>query len=74
MFSELNWLGAVLFGLGVLVVGALTWWVIVQAARRRYNARDSGRSDFSRRLNSDDDGGRLPSPQTGSRPVAEADQ
>ena len=58
MFSELNWLGAVLLGLGVLMVGALAWWVIVQAVRRRYNARDSGRPDFGRRLNSDDDGGR----------------
>ncbi len=58
MFSELYWLGAVLLGLGVLVVGALAWWVIAQAVHRRYNARDSGRSDFSRRLNSDDDGGR----------------
>ena len=58
MFSELTWLGTVLLGLGVLVVGALAWWVIVQAVRRRYNARDSGRSDFSRRLAPDDDGGR----------------
>ncbi len=55
MFSELNWLGAVLLGLGLLVVGALTWWVIVQAVRRRYNVRDSGRPDFSRRLKPDDD-------------------
>ena len=37
MFSELNWLGAVLLGLGVLVIGALTWWVIVQAVHRRDN-------------------------------------
>ena len=58
MFSELTWLGAVLLGLGVLVVGALAWWAIMQAAHRRANARDSGRSDFSRRLNPDDDGGR----------------
>ncbi len=55
MFSELTWLAAVLLGLGVLVVGALTWWVIVQAVHRRDNARDSGRSDFSRRLKPDDD-------------------
>ncbi len=62
MFSELTWLGAVLLGLGVLVVGALAWLVIMQAVRRRANARDGGRdggrSDFSRRLNPDDDGGR----------------
>ncbi len=58
MFSELTWLGTVLLGLGVLVVGALAWWVIVQAIQRRNNARDDGRSDFSRRLNPDDDGGR----------------
>ncbi len=58
MFFELTWLAAVLLGLGVLVVGALAWWAIVQAVQRRYNARDNGRSDFSRRLNSDDDGGR----------------
>ncbi len=55
MFSELNWLGAVLLGLGLLVVGALTWWVIVQAVHRRDNARDGGRPDFSRRLKPDDD-------------------
>jgi uncharacterized membrane protein len=58
MFSELTWLGTVLLGLGVLVVGALALWVIVQAIQRRYNARHSGRPDFSHRLNSDDDGGR----------------
>ena len=29
--------------------------VIVQVIRRRDNARDGGRSDFSRRLNPDDD-------------------
>jgi hypothetical protein len=58
MFSELYWLGAVLLALGVLVVGALAWWAIMQAVHRRANARDSGRSDFSHRLNSDDDGGR----------------
>ncbi len=58
MFSELTWLGSVLLGLGVLVVGALAWWAIMQAVRRRYNARTDGRSDFSRRLNSVDDGGR----------------
>jgi hypothetical protein len=58
MFSELTWLAAVLLGLGVLVVGVLAWWAIMQAVHRRYNARDSGRSDFSRRLNPDDDGGR----------------
>ncbi len=40
MFSELNWLGAVLLGLGVLVVGALAWWVIVRATRDRAIARD----------------------------------
>jgi len=51
MFSELNWLGAVLLGLGLLVLGALAWWVIVQAVHRRDNARDGGRPDFSRRLN-----------------------
>ena len=55
MFSELNWLGAVLLGLGVLVIGALTWWVVVQAVHRRDNTRDGGRSDFSRRLKPDDD-------------------
>ena len=55
MFSELTWLGAVLLGLGVLVVGALAWWMIVQEVRRRDNARDGGRSDFSRRLNPDED-------------------
>ena len=58
MFSELTWLGAVLLGLGVLVVGALAWWAIMQAVHRRANDSGSGRSDFSRRLNSDDDGGR----------------
>ncbi len=58
MFSELNWLGAVLLGLGVLVIGALTWWVFVRAVHRRDNARDGGRSDFSRRLKPDDNGGR----------------
>jgi len=58
MFSELNWLGAALLGLGVLVIGALTWWVIVQAVHGRDNARDGGRPDFSRRLKPDDDGGR----------------
>ena len=55
MFSELNWLGAVLLGLGVLVIGALTWWVIVQAIHRRDNARDDRGPDFNRRLNPDDD-------------------
>ncbi len=55
MFSELNWLGAVLLGLGVLIVVALAWWVIVQAVHRRDNARDGGRSDYSRRLKPDDD-------------------
>ncbi len=40
MFSELTWLAAVLLGLGVLVVGALTLWVIVRAARDRAIARD----------------------------------
>ena len=58
MFSELNWLGAVFSGLGVLVIGALTWWGIVRAVHRRDNARDGGRPDFSRRLKPDDDGGR----------------
>ncbi len=55
MFSELTWLGAVLLGLGVIIVVALASWVIVQVIRRRDNARDGGRSDFSRRLNPDDD-------------------
>jgi hypothetical protein len=58
MFSELTWLGAILLGLGVLIVGALAGWVIVQAIRRRDDAHDGSRSDFSRRLNSDDNGGR----------------
>jgi hypothetical protein len=40
MFSEVTWLGAVLLGLGVLVVGTLAWWVIVRAARDRAIARD----------------------------------
>ena len=40
MFSELTWLGAVLLGLGVLVVGALAWSVIVRAVRDRAIARD----------------------------------
>ncbi len=39
MFSELTWLAAVLLGLGVLVVGALAWWVIVRAARDRFGSR-----------------------------------
>ncbi len=55
MFSELTWLGAVLLGLGVIIVVALASWVIVQVIRRRDNARDGGRSDFSRRLKPDDD-------------------
>jgi len=35
MFSELKWLGAIVLGLGVLIVMALAWWVIVQVVRRR---------------------------------------
>ncbi len=40
MFSELNWLGAIILGLGVLVVGVAALWVIVRAARDRTIARD----------------------------------
>jgi hypothetical protein len=40
MFHELMWLGVVLAVVGVLVVGALAWWVIVRAVRDRAIARD----------------------------------
>ena len=40
MFSELNWLAAVLLGLGVLVVGIPAVWMIVRTARDRAIARD----------------------------------
>ncbi len=40
MFSELTWLGAVLLGLGVLVVGVPALWMIVRAVRDRAIARD----------------------------------
>ena len=61
MFSELNWLGAVLLGLGVLVVGIPAVWMIVRAARDRAIARDpfgprSRRSDSRfRRVHRNDD-------------------
>jgi hypothetical protein len=41
MFSELTWLGAVLLGLGMLVVGVPALWMIVRAIRDRAIARDS---------------------------------
>ncbi len=51
MFSELTWLGVVLLGLGVLIVGVPVLWLIVRAARDRASARDpfdSGRRGSSR--------------------------
>jgi hypothetical protein len=49
MFSELTWLGTVLLGLGVLVVGALACWVIVRAARDRFGSRRRRRRSRRRR-------------------------
>jgi hypothetical protein len=40
MFSELNWLGAVLLALGVLVVGVPALWMIRRSVRDRAIARD----------------------------------
>jgi len=40
MFSELTWLGAVLLGLGVLIVGVPAFWVIQRGVRDRADARD----------------------------------
>ncbi len=40
MFSELTWLGAVLLGLGVLVVGGPALWMIRRAVRDRAFVRD----------------------------------
>ncbi len=40
MFSELTWQGAVLLGLGMLVVGVPAVWMIMRAARDRAIARD----------------------------------
>ena len=61
MFSEMTWLGAVLIGLGVLVVGVPILWMIVRAARDRTIARDpkkwrrrSDGSEFRRIHRSDD--------------------
>ncbi len=40
MYSELTWLGAIVLGLGVLVIGAAVLWVFVRDARDFAIARD----------------------------------
>ncbi len=54
MFYELTWLGAVLLGLGVLVVRVPALWMIVRAVRHRAIARDH-RGSRHRRLGPDND-------------------
>ena len=40
MFYELNWLGAVLLGLGILVLAGPVSWLIVRALRHRAELRE----------------------------------
>ena len=58
MYYELTWLGVVLLGLGVLVLGGPAVWLIRRALRERAELREQrskGRSDLHRRLAANDE-------------------